>query len=269
MAIYAKYRVKPGSKVDLSRYKTDDNGGLTKADGQAEFASLVDRFSKLQDVLYAEGKHALLVVLQAMDAGGKDSTIRNVFGPINPQGCVVTNFKAPTDEELGHDFLWRVHANTPRRGYISVSNRSHYEDVLIVRVKGLVPEKRWKSRYDHINSFEELLYEDGGTTIIKFFLHISKDYQGKRLQRRLNKPDKLWKFNPADLVERNRWDDYQRAYEEALSRCSTRHAPWYIIPAERRWYRNLLIAETIVDTLESLGMKYPEPSFEPKDIVIP
>jgi PPK2 family polyphosphate:nucleotide phosphotransferase len=217
--------------------------------------------------MYAEAKHALLVVLQAMDAGGKDSTIRNVFGPINPQGCKVINFKAPNDVELKHDFLWRIHENTPRLGYLGVFNRSYYEDVLVVRVKNLVPEKRWKERYDHINHFEKML-TDEGTTVVKLFLHISKDYQKERLQRRLERPDKFWKFDPSDLAERRRWDDYRKAYEDALSRCSTGYAPWYVIPAERRWYRNLLIARVLVQTLESLKMQYPEPKFDPKTMVV-
>jgi PPK2 family polyphosphate:nucleotide phosphotransferase len=268
MPEHEEYRVKPGSKVNLTDHETNADGGLSRDEGEAKFAKLTDRLSKLQELMYAQGKHALLVVLQAMDAGGKDSTIRNVFGPINPQGCRVINFKAPTPEELEHDFLWRVHANAPRAGYFAVFNRSHYEDVLIARVKNLVPESRWRRRYDHINAFEELLHDEG-TTILKFFLHISKDYQKERLQRRLDKPDKLWKFDPGDLVERARWDDYQQAYAEALSRCSTKHAPWYVIPAETRWYRNLLIAKTIVDTLESLDMKFPEPGFDPSTITIP
>lgn len=268
MSAHAKYQVRPDSKVRLSEYRTDDDGGLSKPDGEAEFQKLLDKLVKLQDLLYAQAKHALLVVFQAMDAGGKDSTIRHVLGPLNPQGCVATNFKAPVTEELEHDFLWRVHAHTPRLGYISVFNRSHYEDVLIARVKGLVPEKRWKSRYDHINAFEEMLHDEG-TTVLKFFLHISKDYQKERLQRRLDNPDKWWKFDPNDLVERARWDEYQQAYEDALARCSTKHAPWYIIPAETRWYRDLLVADIIVTTLDDLGMKYPEPKFNPKDIVIP
>jgi len=268
MGDHDAYRVDPDGSVDLCRFKADDDGGWSKDDGKKEFARLADRFRQLQELLYAEGRHALLVVLQAMDAGGKDSTIRNVFGPINPQGCRVKNFGPPNDVELKHDFLWRIHENTPRRGYIAVFNRSHYEDVLIVRVKKLVPEKRWRARYRHINTFEEMLHDEG-TTVLKFFLHISKDYQQKRLQRRLDKPDKLWKFNPADLVERSRWDEYQKAYEEALSRCSTKHAPWYVIPAEKRWFRNLLISQIVVDKLESLDMKYPEPNFDPAEIVIP
>lgn len=262
-----KHKVEPATRVKLSDWPTDDDGGWSKSDAEREFDRLSERLTGLQELLYAQGTHALLVVLQAMDAGGKDSTIRHVFGPLNPQGCRVTSFKAPTSEELRHDFLWRVHANVPRLGSIGVFNRSHYEDVLIVRVKNLVPQKRWEARYDHINAFERLLHDEG-TTIVKLFLHISKDYQKKRLQRRLDKPSKHWKFTPSDLPERARWDSYQTAFEAAMSRCSTKHAPWYIIPAEKRWFRNLLVAQILVDTLESLDMKYPEPTFDPKDIVI-
>ncbi|MBI4580608.1 MAG: polyphosphate kinase 2 family protein [Planctomycetes bacterium] len=268
MAKHDPCRVVPGTKVRLKDFKTDDDGGLSKADGEREFAGLCERLTDLQELLYAEGKHALLIVLQAMDAGGKDSTIRNVCGAFNPQGCKVVGFKAPNDVELRHDFLWRVHENTPRLGYIGVFNRSHYEDVLVVRVKDLLPEKRWRARYEHINAFEKILHDEG-TTIVKFFLHISKEYQRDRLQRRLEKRDKLWKFDPADLTERARWDDYHAAYEEALSRCSTEHAPWYIIPAERHWHRNLAVARVLVDALESLNMKFPKADFNPDEIVIP
>jgi PPK2 family polyphosphate:nucleotide phosphotransferase len=262
------YRVRPGSHVDLTSIPTDDDGGVPKTDALAEFESLRTRLVKLQELLYAEGKHALLVVLQAMDAGGKDSTIRSVFSSLNPQGCKVISFKAPNDVELRHDFLWRIHANVPRLGFIGVFNRSHYEDLVIVRVKGLLPEERWRQRYEHINAFEKLL-GDEGTTVVKFYLHISKDYQKQRLERRLSKPSKHWKFNPADLAERARWDDYRTAYEEALRRCSTKDAPWYVIPAEQRWYRDLLIARVLVETLRGLHMKYPKPTFDAKDIVIP
>lgn len=263
-----KPQVKPGTDVDLAKMPTDDDGGLDKSAAEAEFAELTERLVGLQKLLYAEGKHALLVVLQAMDAGGKDSTIRSVFGPINPQGCKVVSFKAPNEHELSHDFLWRIHQNVPRCGYIGVFNRSHYEDVLIVRVKGLVPEKRWRQRYAHINAFEEMLHDEG-TTVVKFFLHISKDYQKKRFEKRLADPAKHWKFNPADLAERERWDDYMAAYAEAISRCSTKHAPWHIIPAEHRWYRDLLIARVLVHTLEELDMHYPKVDFDPQSIVIP
>jgi PPK2 family polyphosphate:nucleotide phosphotransferase len=261
------YRVKPGSHVDLKEIRSDEDGDVAKADVVAEFQKLRRQLVQLQAMLYAEGKHALLVVLQAMDAGGKDSTIRSVFSAVNPQGCKVVSFKAPNDVELKHDFLWRIHENTPRRGYIGIFNRSHYEDVLIVRVKGLAPEKRWRARYEHINAFEEMLHDEG-TTVVKFFLHISNQYQKERLERRLAKPSKRWKFDPADLGERKRWDDYQAAYEDALRLCSTPHAPWYVIPAEHRWYRNLLVATVLVETLESLDMHYPKPSFDPKKIVV-
>ena len=261
------YRVKPGTKVDLANRPTKDDGGIGKSRGNARLAELVQRLQELQELMYAQQKHALLVVFQAMDTGGKDSTIREVFGSVNPQGCRVASFKAPTDTELAHDFLWRVHRNTPARGMLTVFNRSHYEDVLVVRVKELVGKAQWRKRYDHINAFEKLLHDEG-TILLKFYLHISKDYQKQRLVRRLERPDKRWKFNPDDLAERQRWDPYQQAYGEALRRCSTRHAPWYVVPAEKRWFRNLLVAQTVVATLESLDMAYPEPGFDPSTIVI-
>ena len=263
----SRYRVTPGTKVKLSRIATDDDGGLSKGDAADRLAQLTGQLAELQQRLYAESRHALLVVLQAMDAGGKDSTIRNVFGPINPQGCRVANFKAPTERELEHDFLWRVHQHAPRRGYITVFNRSHYEDVLIVRVKKLVASRRWRRRFEHINAFEQLLHDEG-VTIIKFYLHISKAYQKQRLQRRLDRPDKRWKFNPDDLVERRRWGAYRQAFEEVFERCATAQAPWYIIPAEHRGYRNVLVAQTVVNTLKALKLRYPEPDFDPAEITI-
>ena len=262
-----KCRVTPGKKVDLAKIPTEADGGLTKDKAVDQLAKLTRRLAELQELLYAEGRHSLLVVLQAMDAGGKDSTIRNVFGPINPQGCRIASFKAPTDVELDHDFLWRIHQHTPRRGHIAVFNRSHYEDVLVARVKKLVPQSVWKKRFDHINAFEKLLHDEG-TTIIKFYLHISKSYQKQRLQRRLDRPDKHWKFNPADLAERRRWPTYRKAFEDVFAQCSTPWAPWHIIPAERRWYRNLLVAQTVVTALESLKMTLPKPDFDPKKIKI-
>jgi PPK2 family polyphosphate:nucleotide phosphotransferase len=268
MNLAKSYRVKPGSKVSLRKFKTDDPGGLTKKQALARFKKLRQRLIELQELMYAEGKHGLLVVFQAMDCGGKDSTIGTVFRGVNPQGCKVASFKAPNEVELRHDFLWRVHQGLPRRGTIGIFNRSHYEDVLIVRVDKLQPDKRWKEHYQQINAFEQMLHDEG-TTIVKFFLHISKGYQKKRLQRRLDDPAKHWKFSPADLVERKKWSDYQDAYEQVFERCSTDAAPWYIIPAERRWYRNLLIASVLVDTLESLDMKYPKADFDPQTIVIP
>jgi PPK2 family polyphosphate:nucleotide phosphotransferase len=221
----------------------------------------------LQEVLYAESKQAVLAVFQAMDTGGKDSTIRQVFGPLNPQGVRVSSFKAPTDLELSHDFLWRIHRECPGHGMMRVFNRSHYEDVLIVKVKGWAKPKVIRQRYEQINAFEQLLSETG-TNLVKFYLHISKDYQKQRLQRRLDRPDKHWKFNPADLKERALWDDYRKAYETAMRRCSTDHAPWYIIPAERRWYRSLVVTQVMVELMESMKLRYPEPTFEVSDIVI-
>lgn len=261
------YRIKPGSKVDLKEIDSKTEGGISDDDGDAAFKETIEELQDLQNLMFAERKRSFLVVLQAMDAAGKDSTIRHVFGPINPQGVRVWNFKAPTDIEREHDYLWRIHHRTPRDGYISVFNRSHYEDVLIVRVKDFVPKDAWKKRYDHINHFEQMLVDEG-TSVIKFYLHISKDYQKKRLQRRLDRPDKNWKFNPDDLKERARWDDYREAFEDALSKCSTKAAPWYVIPSEVRWFRNLLIATIVRDTMKSWDMKFPEATFDPKNIVI-
>jgi len=212
-------------------------------------------------LLYAEGKSSVLIILQAMDTGGKDGTIRNVMAGVDPQGCDVKSFKVPTPEELAHDFLWRAHKVTPCRGKIVIFNRSYYEDVLVVRVHSLVPKEVWSKRYDQINDFEKHLVENG-TLILKFFLYISKDEQKKRLEERLNDPTKHWKFSEGDLKERQSWDAYIDAYEDALSKCSTKHAPWYIIPANRKWYRNLIVAETIVDALKDLDMKYPKPSID-------
>lgn len=261
------YRVKPGDKADVRKRPTRYEGPIDKDEGREEFEKLSERMVELQEKLYAEGKRSLLVVLQAMDAAGKDSTVRHVFGPINPAGCRVTSFKAPSKEELGHDYLWRIHQHTPTDGNIAVFNRSHYEDVLIVRVKNFAPEKVWKRRYDHINAFEKRLVDEG-TAVLKFMIHISKDYQKERLQRRLDRPDKHWKFNPEDLTERARWDDYMEAFNDALSKCSTKDAPWYVVPAERRWFRNLLIARVVVDTLEKMDPQMPEPDFDPASIVI-
>lgn len=262
-----KYRVEPDDKVHLDRIDSKDDGGLDHDAADEQFEKAIKHLQELQELLYAEHKHALLVVLQAMDAGGKDSTISRVFGPLNPQGCRVTSFKAPTSMELDHDFLWRIHQAAPRCGNIHIFNRSHYEDVLITRVKNLVPEKVWRKRYEHINAFEKLLHDEG-TAIVKIYLHISKDYQRQRLQRRLDRPDKHWKFAPDDLVERARWDDYREAFEDAMEHCSTKYAPWYVIPAERRWYRNLLVAQVLIDTLQSLKMEFPKPTFDASTITI-
>ncbi len=264
-----RYRVRPGSRVDLSQWDPGDTAAFEggKAAGKAELKRLVERLSQLQHLMWAEDRHKLLVVLQAMDSGGKDGTIRRVFGGVNPQGVRVANFKAPTRRELEHDYLWRIHRHTPGNGEIAVFNRSHYEDVLIVRVLGLVPQERWSRRYDHINHFERLL-ADEGTTILKFYLHISKDEQKERLQARLDDPTKNWKFNSGDLDHRARWDDYLAAFEAVLERTSSEHAPWFVVPANRKWYRNIVVARTIVDTLESLDMRYPDPEEDLDGIVI-
>ncbi len=255
-----RYRIAPNSHVDLSRHDPNDIAEFDgdKDEAKSLFAEMVERIAELQYVMWAENKHSLLVVIQAMDTGGKDSTIRSVFSGVNPQGVRVANFKAPTSVELEHDYLWRIHPHTPGKGEIAVFNRSHYEDVLIVRVLSLVPEERWSKRYGHINDFERLL-TDEGTTVVKLYLHISKEEQAERLQERLDTPHKLWKFNKGDLEHRALWGDYMEAFEVMLSKTSTADAPWYVIPANRKWYRNYVIGRIIVDTLESLDMKFPDP----------
>lgn len=224
---------------------------------EAEFRSLRKELIDLQYRLYAEDKQKLLIVLQAMDAGGKDGTIRKLFKGVNPQGVTVTSFKAPTAEELARDYLWRIHKAVPPKGMIGVFNRSHYEDVLIVRVLNLVPESVWRPRYEHIRQFEQLL-ADTGTTIRKFYLHISKDEQKERLQARLDDPEKNWKFDKGDLVQRQHWDDYMDAFQEALTRTTTPSAPWYIIPADQKWYRNLAIARVLVQTMRDMAFELPQ-----------
>jgi PPK2 family polyphosphate:nucleotide phosphotransferase len=261
-------KVKPQQKIKLAEIDPEDTGELKdKAKAEKLLAQNIKRMAALQNVLYAEGKHALLIILQAMDAGGKDGTIRKVMSGMNPQGVQVTSFKGPTAEDLAHDFLWRIHKAAPPRGMIGVFNRSHYEDVLIVRVRKLVPKNVWRTRYDHINHFEQLL-ADNGVTILKFYLHISKEEQKERLLARLHEPDKRWKFNPTDLDSRAQWDDYMQAFEDVFEKCSTQAAPWYIVPANKKWYRNVVISETIVQTMEGLQMKYPEPLADLDKVVI-
>jgi PPK2 family polyphosphate:nucleotide phosphotransferase len=263
------FLVTPGSQVRLADYDPGFTGDYAnKSSTKAERKRYVKRLRDLQEVLWAEGKHSLLIVLQATDAGGKDGTIKHVFRGVNPQGCRVTSFKVPTEEELDHDFLWRVHKAVPRRGQIGIFNRSHYEDVLVVRVEALAPEEVWRQHYEQINHFEKLL-ADAGTTILKFFLHISREEQKERFEERLEDPTKSWKFSRGDLEKRQRWDDYVLAYEEALSRCSTPSAPWHIIPADHKWYRNLVISQIIVEALEALDMHYPPVPADAADIVIP
>jgi PPK2 family polyphosphate:nucleotide phosphotransferase len=261
------YRVKENERVELAKLESAYTGKIEKKDGVDEFERLVAKLVGLQELLYADSGKALLVILQAMDGAGKDSTIRSVFGPLNPQGSSVASFKAPTASELSHDFLWRIHKEVPAKGGICIFNRSHYEDVLIVKVKKLAPEKTIEKRYDHINAFEKLLHSEG-TRIIKLYLHMSKDYQKKRLQKRLDAPEKNWKFNPDDLKERTRWDEYMQAYEDVFKRCSTDHAPWYIIPAETKWFRNLIIARIVTDALADMDLHFPKPGYDPESITI-
>ena len=251
------YLVKPGRKLKLQSLPTNDTGPFKdKQDAAPAIEKNLKKLDELQEVLYAQGKHAVLIVFQAMDAGGKDGAIEHVFSGINPQGCSVTSFKIPSAEELAHDYLWRYHIAAPRKGMIGIFNRSHYEAVLVERVKDLVPRSTWMKRYDHINAFEQML-ADEGTLILKFFLHISKDEQKQRLQARLDDPNKHWKFNPEDIEERRRWNDYMQAYEDALEKCSTTHAHWFVVPSDRKWFRNWVLSDTIVRAMERLKMKYP------------
>lgn len=265
------HRVDEPGRFTLADCEPDSTGKLTQEDKKAAKQALKTerkRIRALQERLYAEHRQSLLVVMQATDTGGKDSTIRRVFKGVNAQGLRVWSFKQPSQEELDHDYLWRYHRRTPGKGMISVFNRSHYEDVLVVRVKNLAPESVWSLRYEHINEFEQLLSESG-TRILKFFLNISKEEQKERLQDRLNEPDKHWKFDSGDLEERERWDDYQLAFEDVIQRCSTDVAPWYVIPANRKWYRDIVIARTIADTLDEMNPRFPPPEKGLDEIVIP
>jgi PPK2 family polyphosphate:nucleotide phosphotransferase len=260
--------VKPGTPVSLKDCDPDDTGDYKSADAaESDLNKLKGDLDKLQYRLYAEGKRALLVVLQGMDTSGKDGTIRHVMSAVSPLSVHVKAFKQPTAEELAHDFLWRVHKEAPRHGYVGIFNRSHYEDVLVARVHKLVPRKVWKYRYQQINEFERLLARNS-TVILKFFLHISKAEQKRRLEARLTDPTRHWKLSLPDIQERKYWSKYRKAYEEALTRCSTKWAPWHIIPANKKWYRDVLVAQTIVETLRGLDMKFPEPAIDVSKIVI-
>lgn len=239
----------PGSKIKLKDFDPAGTFGLQKTDAEKKTQELIDELISLQEILYAAKKNSVLIVLQGCDTSGKDGTIRNVLGPLNAQGCNAVSFKVPTTEELDHDFLWRVHKNVPSMGNITVFNRSHYEDVLVVRVNKLLPEKVWRSRYLHINNFEQLLSENN-TIIFKFYLHISKEEQYERLIAREQDRNKYWKLSVGDWQNRELWDDYTAAYEDAINHCSTPYAPWYIVPADKKWFRNLAILETIVNTLK-------------------
>ena len=262
----ADHRVKPDTKVRLKDYDANDTDGYKDRDkAEEEVKEDIRDLAKLQERLYAENKRALLVVLQAMDTGGKDGTVKHVFSGVNPAGCQVTNFKKPSDNELDHDYLWRIHNALPAWGNIGIFNRSHYEEVLVVRVHNMVPPEVWKARYDQINRFEAMVSELG-ITILKFFLHIDKDEQKRRLQDRLDDADKTWKFSEMDIAERMLWDQYQEAYEDALSKCSTKTAPWYIVPANKKWYRNLVVARTIVNTLKEMDPHPPKAKIDLKKV---
>ena len=256
-----RYRIAPGAEVRLADRSTDDDQGWDEDAAEDATEALLERADDLQERLYADGQQSLLVVLQAMDAAGKDSTIRSVFGPLNPQGVRVTSFKAPSKLELSHDFLWRVHRAVPRRGEIGVFNRSHYEDVLIVKVHGWASPETIERRYEHIAAFERLI-ADSGTRVLKIMLHISPDYQLERFRRRLERSDKHWKFNPEDLDERKHWPAYMEAFETAIARTSTDAAPWVVVPAETRWFRDLVVARLLVDTLTAMDPQYPAPTFD-------
>ena len=261
-------RVAPNSKIKLRDIDTRASGDYQNKEETFErLAKLQARFAELQEVLYAENKRGVLLIFQAMDTGGKDGAVKSLMLGVNPAGVHVTSFKAPTHEELDHDFLWRIHHSVPQRGVIGVWNRSHYEDVLIVRVHKLIEKATWQQRYDDINNFEKML-ANNGVTILKFFLHISKDEQKERLQARLDDPEKTWKFNVGDLKERTLWDDYQKAYEDAINYCSTDAAPWMVVPADRKWARNIAVAEAVVEAMEKLKLKFPQADFDPKTIVI-
>ena len=255
-----QYLVRPGRKADLGDYDPDDTslvpGG--KAEAKKKSADFQSRLGRLQELLFAGHDRKLLIVLQGMDTSGKDGTIRHVMSGFNPQGTRIVSFGKPSAEELDHDYLWRVHRQVPAKGEVVVFNRSHYEDVLVARVHGLVPKSVWRKRYDQINAFEQMLFESG-TVILKFFLHISKEEQRARLQARVDDPTKRWKFQHGDLEERKLWDEYRRAYEDALSKASTKWASWYVVPANQKWYRNYVVGSIVVDALERLRMKYPKP----------
>lgn len=254
--------VKPGTRVKLSDIDPDSRGEYDeRSDAEPEFEATLETIDRLQEMLYAERKRALLVVLQGIDAAGKDGVCWNVMTAMNPQGCTVTSFKQPSAEELAHDFLWRIHKKVPALGYVGVFNRSHYEDVLIVRVHDLVPRDVWKKRYDQINSFEHVLAENG-TKILKFFLYISKDEQLDRFGKRLEDADRQWKISESDYSERDRWDEYIEAYEDMLSNCSTAQAPWFVVPSNRKWFRNLAVASILRETMESMQIKVPAPTVD-------
>ena len=262
-----RYVVKPGDKVNLNEMSTRDKALFEagKDEHYEKLHELREELREMQNLLYAEGKNKLLVVIQAMDTGGKDGCVKSVFARVDPQGINVSAFKKPTEEERAHDYLWRIHQHTPRNGMISVFNRSHYEDIIAVKVKKIFPESVWSKRYRHIVEFERMLAEEG-TTIVKIFLNISRDEQQERLQARLDDSSKHWKFNPDDLKDRAKWPEFMDAYSELIERTSTEHAPWYVIPADRKWYRNLTVTQIMIDALKTLDMNYPEIDWDPSEM---
>jgi PPK2 family polyphosphate:nucleotide phosphotransferase len=264
-----RYWVKPGTKVDLGDFDSSEKTLFqgAKEDFAPQFDELQHQLQQLQKVLYAQNRHRVLVVMQAMDTGGKDGCIKHVFSRIDPQGIRVESFKKPSEEELSHDFLWRIHDKVPAKGQMVIFNRSHYEDIIAVRVKKLFPDEVWKRRQRHVVDFERMLAEEG-TTIVKIFLHISKDEQKSRLESRLQNPGKHWKFHPDDLEDRARWDDFMHAYGDVIGKTSTDNAPWYVVPADRKWYRNLCVARIMLDTLKKLDMKFPAIDWDPSKIQI-
>jgi PPK2 family polyphosphate:nucleotide phosphotransferase len=265
--LHEALRVKPGQRVHVERIDPSNSHGYTRAGALTETERHLATMADLQDKFWAESKRSILVVLQGIDAAGKDGTINKVMEAFNPQGCVVSSFKVPTPEELGHDFLWRIHKRTPGRGEIGIFNRSHYEDVLVVRVHDIVPKSVWSKRYDQINMFEKTL-ADAGTTIVKFFLSIDRDEQRARFQARYDDPTRRWKFSLGDLQERKLWDDYQLAFDDAISKTSTAWAPWYVIPANKKWFRNLAVSSVLAEIMTRMKPRYPEPADLPPDLVI-
>ena len=263
----AALKVRSGDKIRLPKIDPDDTGGMSKSEACKRIVDLREEISLLQEKLFAEHERSLLILFQAMDTGGKDGAMKALCFGLNPAGLELARFKAPTQAELDHDFLWRAHKVTPNKGMIGIWNRSHYEDVLIVRVHKLVPKKVWKARYEQINSFEKILCENG-TTIMKFMLHISKDEQRKRLQARIDDPKKRWKFSPADLKERARWKDYQEAYEDAINRCATDCAPWYVVPANHKWARDVAIVDVVLRVLKKMKPRHPRIRFDPASVAI-
>lgn len=262
-------RVQPGANVDLSKIPTRDEKlfPVSKQEGRKLEKQMLRQIDDMQTRFYAERKHRFLLIFQAMDTGGKDGTIRRVFEKTAPQGIRVVSFKRPSPVELAHDYLWRVHPHVPGKGDLVIFNRSHYEDIIAVGVKDIFPKSRWEKRYDHIVNFEKML-ADEGTTIVKIFLHIGKDEQKKRLQARLDEPAKNWKFNCADLDDRALWSKFMKAYGEVFNRTSTDYAPWYIVPADRKWYRNLIVSQILIETFKGLNMEYPSIDYDPENIVI-